>query len=144
MARIGCLDRFLHTVSRGRWKPNNTGKLLRESGYCMGYPRFGAILALFLARLCLGTPFCWRATEACNDRAWTERFPRPTVKDPGEFDRLPMWAHFLPTALAQFHTIFAMMVVMNGAVFLLGLCDPDEIAEPRGLIWWPVTNELCS
>ena len=32
LTRIGCLDRFLHCVSRGRWKPNNCSKLLRESG----------------------------------------------------------------------------------------------------------------
>ena len=32
LTRIGCLDRCLHCVSRGRWKPNNCSKLLRESG----------------------------------------------------------------------------------------------------------------
>ena len=32
LTRIGCLDFFLHLVSRGRWKPNNCSKLLRESG----------------------------------------------------------------------------------------------------------------
>lgn len=63
LTRIGCLDFFLHLVSRGRWKPNNCSKLLRESGFCMGYPRFGAMWALILARLCIGTPFSWDSPE---------------------------------------------------------------------------------
>lgn len=45
LTRIGCLDRFLHCISRGRWKPNNCSKLLRESGAalnsCPVLSRFG-------------------------------------------------------------------------------------------------------
>ena len=29
----------------------------------MGYPRFGAMWALILARLCIGTPFSWDSPE---------------------------------------------------------------------------------
>jgi len=32
-------------------------------GYCMGYPRFGAILALILVRLCIGRGYSWEAPE---------------------------------------------------------------------------------
>ena len=32
--RLGGLDRLLHIVTRGWRKPNNSSKLLRESGYC--------------------------------------------------------------------------------------------------------------
>ena len=30
------------------------------------------------------------------------------------FDPMPFWAHLLPTAMAQFHTIFAMVVFSGG------------------------------
>ena len=32
------------------------------------------------------------------------------------FDPMPLWAHLLPTAMAQFHTIFAMVVFSGGWV----------------------------
>ena len=32
----------------------NSNKFLRESGYCAGYFRFGAICSMLLARLCTG------------------------------------------------------------------------------------------
>ena len=41
--RVGCADRLLHTMTCGRWKTNNTTKLLRDAGYCMGYPRILAV-----------------------------------------------------------------------------------------------------
>lgn len=63
LTRIGCLDRCLHFISLHRWKPNNSSKLLRESGYCMGYPRFGSIWALILVRLCIGRGYSWEAPE---------------------------------------------------------------------------------
>lgn len=37
LMRIGCLDRLIHLLSQGRWRPNRECKLLRESGYCMGH-----------------------------------------------------------------------------------------------------------
>lgn len=55
LMRIGCMDRVMTVLSRGRLKPQNTSKLLRDAGYCMGYPRFGAVAALLLTRLSLGT-----------------------------------------------------------------------------------------
>lgn len=63
LVRMGCIDRFLHIISCKRWRPNNCSKLLRESGYCMGYPRFGAFAALFLVRLCIGTALSWSSPE---------------------------------------------------------------------------------
>ena len=55
LMRIGCMDRVMTLVSQGRLKPQNTSKLLRDASYCMGYPRFGAVAALLLTRLSLGT-----------------------------------------------------------------------------------------
>lgn len=215
LMRIGCLDCFLHFISRQRWKPNNSGKLLRESGYCMGYPRFGAILALVLVRLCIGRAYSWDATELqvlclvflaemvedlCSYILWrldidvspgkqfatdqevevkaqrrisrrlsqgsllavspqvvsqkssgvdgdVERWKVRVAHDfkfgPKEFGRLPFWAHFMPTVLAQFHTIFSMIVVSNGLVFLLGLCDFKETGQEVGLVWWPISDDPC-
>ena len=54
LMRIGFMDRSLHLLSCGRWKPKNSSKFLRQAGYCMGYPRFGAVAALCLARRCSG------------------------------------------------------------------------------------------
>jgi len=54
LMRIGFMDRSLHLLSCGRWKPKNSSKFLRQAGYCMGYPRFGAVAALCLARTCSG------------------------------------------------------------------------------------------
>lgn len=56
LMRIGFMDRSLHLLSCGRWKPKTSSKFLRQAGYCMGYPRFGAILALLSARACIGIP----------------------------------------------------------------------------------------
>lgn len=75
--RLGGLDRFLHVISCGWRKPSNGAparhrrsfdvlsgaKLLREAGYFMGYPRFGAVVALLLARLCMGTPLPFDGPE---------------------------------------------------------------------------------
>ena len=55
LVRIGCMDRLMTLISRDRLKPQNTSKLLRDAGYCMGYPRFGAVAAVLSTRLCLGT-----------------------------------------------------------------------------------------
>ena len=32
LMRIGCMDRLLHVISCKYWRPNNSSKLLRESG----------------------------------------------------------------------------------------------------------------
>lgn len=215
LTRIGCLDRWLHFISRHRWKPNNSGKLLRESGYCMGYPRFGAILALILVRLCIGRGYSWDAPEVrvlclvflaemvedlCSYILWrldidvspgkqfatdqevevkaqrrisrrlsqgsllavspqpesrsdrdvdgeVERWKVRVAPDfkfgPKDFGRLPFWAHLMPAALAQFHTIFSLIVVSNGLVFLLGLCDFKETGRVVGLLWWPIRDDPC-
>lgn len=213
LTRIGCLDRFLHCVSRGRWKPNNCSKLLRESGFCMGYPRFGAMWALILVRLCIGTPFSWDSPElllmvlvflsevvedliswvlwrlkinvtpamqwatdqevgvkvqrrlshrlsqgsllpvtpqvtpqvtsrTSDEDRWKVRVAHDFKFGPTDFGELPFWAHFMPAATAQFHTIFSMIVASNGLVFLLDLCDPRETGQ-IGLIWWPIGDDLC-
>ena len=37
LMRIGCMDRLLHVISCKYWRPNNSSKLLRESGRrCVG------------------------------------------------------------------------------------------------------------
>ena len=54
LMRIGFMDRSLHLLSCGWWKPKNSSKFLRQAGYCMGYPRFGAVAALQMARTCIG------------------------------------------------------------------------------------------
>eukprot|EP00435_Cladocopium_sp_Y103_P036369 s214_g9.t1 len=232
--RLGGLDRFLHVVTNGWRKPNNGSRLLRESGYCMGYPRFGAVAALLLARLCINTPMPLDGPEVrlfgivllaeicedlcsfvlryigvnmfprsklvtdtrreidqsnLSDPPWlqgkgskesagrgkgsqestaaaapvtsesrisivpTETGRRLSDKDRSDlshavsdralmkstcwsvrvaydfrfrieaFDPMPLWAHLLPTAMAQFHTIFAMVVFSGGLDFILGLCE---------------------
>ena len=57
--RIGFMDRCLHMLSCRRWKPNNSSKFLRESGYPMGYPRFGAIVAILLVKCCFRLQVTW-------------------------------------------------------------------------------------
>jgi len=59
LLRIGFMDRCLHMLSCRRWKTNNSSKFLRESGYPMGYPRFGAIIAILLVRCCFGLEVTW-------------------------------------------------------------------------------------
>jgi len=245
--RLGALDRFLHIITRGWRTPNNGSRLLRESAYCMGYPRFGAIFALFFARLCLGTPFSLHGPEiqvigivllaeitedvlsyllyniGCNI------FPRPrllteeavqelagqrikrnskrkgskesvggtskenvaVVPSPSKnskdskhskdskgkdelsttsdrtllkstcwklrvaydfrfridaFEEMPFWAHLLPTAMAQFHTILAMVAFSGGLDFILGFCQKvDFFSYSSAVLWWPVVafDQLC-
>ena len=36
------------------------------------------------------------------------------------FEKMPFWGHLLPTAMAQFHTIFAMIVFSGGLDFHFG------------------------
>lgn len=223
LLRIGFMDRFLHLVSCKRWKPNNCSKLLRESGYCMGYPRFGAVGALLLARLCIGTAIpldstqmllllgvllaevvedllscaLWRlnvnlspsssslsASEVeqisrgrlarrlasvlpstdmsvsvspaspptnpvCSSEflptiQWKVRVVDDFIYGPEDFGRLPFWAHLLPCALAQFHTILAMIIFSNGPLYILGLCnDLPGSSHEFGVLWWPVAGSRC-
>eukprot|EP00434_Breviolum_minutum_P042528 symbB.v1.2.037857.t1/scaffold5711.1/size24326/2 len=196
----------------------------------MGYPRFGAIFALFFARLCLGTPFSLHGPEmqcfgivllaeitedvlsyllyhiGCNI------FPRPrllteeavqelagqriqrnsrrkgskesvggtskenvaVVPSPSKnskdtknskdskgkdelsttsdrtllkstcwklrvaydfrfridaFEEMPFWAHLLPTAMAQFHTILAMVAFSGGIDFIFGHEDAVTMVQ---------------
>ena len=53
---------------------------------------------------------------------------------PEAFGRLPFWAHLLPCALAQFHTIVAMIVFLEGLQETLGLCHGS--ASQFELLWW--------
>lgn len=67
--RIGCLDHFLHFISCSRWKPNNSTKFLRESGYCMGYARGSVSMTLLcwtvkLNRVAL---FWWRHLQTLKN-----------------------------------------------------------------------------
>eukprot|EP00435_Cladocopium_sp_Y103_P015408 s1896_g3.t1 len=216
--RIGCLDRFLHFISCGRWKPNNSTKFLRESSYCMGYARFGAFTAVMLTRLCLGQlgqlrllrfwevpesrPLLlafgaevtedviayslWRAKvdlypesrfatdqevekvsqrlarrsstvvpavpatksqdlKSLHSLRWKIRAAHDFKYGPSSFRQLPLWAHFMPVALAQFHTILAMTIVSNGLVYMLTLCE-NPSGSSHGVFWWPMpdaTSGLC-
>lgn len=255
MVRLGGLDRFLHVVTNGWRKPNNGSRLLRESGYCMGYPRFGAVGALLLARLCISTPMPLEGpelrlfgivllAEICEDLCsfvlryvGVNMFPRSKLvteqevqemaqvrlnkrkgsKEPAggrtdfqksaaasspvtsesrisivpsdagrridsnkdrsdmshavsdralmkstcwsvrvaydfrfrieAFDPMPLWAHLLPTAMAQFHTIFAMVVFSGGLDFILGLCERmDFLGYSSAVLWWPLldSDKLCT
>ena len=63
---------------------------------------------------------------------------------PEDFGKLPFWAHLLPTALAQFHTILAMIVFSNGPLHILGLCnDLNGSGNEFGVLWWPVAGSRC-
>ncbi|CAK9037882.1 Uncharacterized protein SCF082_LOCUS22361 [Durusdinium trenchii] len=248
LARFGTLDRVLHIITCGWRKPNNGSKLLRESGYCMGYLRFGAMGALFLVRLCIGAPWAWDgpevtlmagmllaeiledlmsyamwragldispapylvteqevqdiATIVLNKRKAskeksrtlsTEQADVQSTKDrpvpgapsagstedpetagaagavPSErklmkstcwrlrvaydfrfrieaFDQMPFWGHLLPAAMAQFHTIFAMLIFSNGLDYILGVCkEVDFTGYESAVLWWPIVAEdrLC-
>eukprot|EP00438_Fugacium_kawagutii_P012660 Skav215615 [mRNA] locus=scaffold666:598931:609326:- [translate_table: standard] len=76
---------------------------------------------------------------------WKARAAHDFKYGPHEFGALPWWAHFVPVALAQFLTIFAMTVTSKGLVFLLGFCEP-QLGNEIGLVWWPVipVDDLCS
>ncbi|CAE7880556.1 hypothetical protein AK812_SmicGene21948 [Symbiodinium microadriaticum] len=50
--RAGYLDRFAALVTCGWRTPTNSSLLLQKVKYCMGYPRFFAVAAIALARLC--------------------------------------------------------------------------------------------
>ncbi|CAE7351850.1 unnamed protein product [Symbiodinium sp. CCMP2592] len=50
--RAGYLDRFAAFATCGWRTPTNASLLLQEVKYCMGYPRFFAVAAIALARLC--------------------------------------------------------------------------------------------
>lgn len=63
------------------------------------------------------------------------------------FDPMPLWAHLLPTAMAQFHTIFAMVVFSGGLDFILGLCERmDFLGYSSAVLWWPLldSDKLCT
>ena len=227
LTRLGCMDRFVSAVTGGRIKPQNGTKLLRDAGYCMGYPRFGAAAALLFARSCLGNLmvfsevegwlwFCmlgaqvaedvlgyllWRAgvdfspvkrfateeevqqmsdrtvakrlsslerlpakcsvvpsasrksSDTCGSGAavaglaqesvkWEVRMAHDFKYAPASFGVLPFWAHLLPAALAQFHTIVAMIVLSNGMMYTLGFCRQDE--SENSMLSWPLRDERCS
>ena len=243
--RLGGLDRFLYVITSGWRKPNNSSRLLRESGYCMGYPRFGAIGALLLARLCIGTPLSldgpeirllmivllaevsedllsyalWQVgvnifptlnlvteqevqemaeahlsskrkgskectpggrtgskesvsvvpsapsksdekDEKCQSEASKMASERTLMKSTcwrvrvaydfrfriEAFEKMPFWGHLLPTAMAQFHTIFAMIIFSGGLDFILGICERvDFFSYSSAVLWWPVLDpdEIC-
>ena len=66
------------------------------------------------------------------------------LRGPEDFGKLPFWAHLLPTALAQFHTILAMIVFSNGPLYILGLCnDLTGGSHEFGVLWWPVAASRC-
>ena len=241
--RLGCVDRIITTVTRGWFKPHNASKLLRDAGYCMGYPRMGAIAALLLARLSLGSPMIltdmegflwafiigaelvedllsyalWRAgvdfspvkmfatdeeVEQMSEKRIVRRLsklsqqgssdalavvPQPSRKStcsapsaasaaqevevqrlatvesvkwevrerhdfkygPVDFGCLPFWAHLLPAALSQFHTVLAVTVFSGGLVYALGLCPHNphtEMSPEGGVLWWPIPDgsEICT
>ena len=74
---------------------------------------------------------------------WKVRVAHDFKFGPKDFGRLPFWAHLMPATLAQFHTIFSLIVVSNGLVFLLGLCDFKETGRVVGLLWWPIRDDPC-
>ena len=74
---------------------------------------------------------------------WKVRVAPDFKFGPKDFGRLPFWAHLMPAALAQFHTIFSLIVMSNGLVFLLGLCDFKETGRVVGLLWWPIRDDPC-
>ena len=226
LVRLGCMDRFVSIVSRGRIKPQNATKLLKDAGYCMGYPRFGAVAALLIARRCLGNSvvlsemegwlwICllggevledllgyslWRAgvdfspikrfatdeevqvlskktlahrhsrsiksanatsprehavipkfsrncsgdseaaeavgrLDSVESVKWEVRVAHDFKYGPAEFGLLPFWAHFLPVAFSQFHTILAVIVLSKSIVYILGFCEQDESSN---ILWWPI------
>ena len=219
LTRLGCMDRFVSIITAGQIKAQNGTKLLRDAGYCMGYPRFGTAAALLLARTCLGNLlvfnevegwlwFCMLGAEVLEDvlgyllwragvdfspvkrfateeevqqmsertvarRSSCERHstqlsvvpsasrkssdsagagPQESIKwevrmaydfkyAPASFGVLPFWAHLLPAAFAQFHTIVAMIVLSNGMTYILGFCRQDT---ENSMLWWPLRDERCS
>lgn len=229
LVRLGCMDRFVSIVSRSRIKPQNATKLLRDAGYCMGYPRFGAVAALLIARRCLQNSavlsemegrlwMCllggevledllgyslWRAgvdfspikrfatdeevqvmsektlarlqfssgaasprehavvpafsrkssagsepgeavkrLDSVESVKWEVRVAHDFKYGPAEFGLLPFWAHFLPVAFSQFHTILAVMVLSKSIVYILGFC---EQAESSSILWWTIPGvEGCA
>jgi len=83
-------------------------------------------------------------------RAFT---PLPTVRwkvkeaydfqyGPEEFGRLPLWAHLMPTFLAQLHTILAMAIFSNGLIYILGLCGETILLDRGevGVFFWPLLD----
>lgn len=265
MARLGGLDRLLHIITRGWRRPNNSSKLLRESGYCVGYLRFGAVGAMLLARLCNGVPVplngpemiivlsvllaeavedllsyaLWyigvdfsppsllvteqeveamattRLSKRKGSKEPTRRssskessssvvptLPTPTptpaslphsargrtapLPDPHggppprplspsspkspkpdrtlmkstcwstrvaydfrfrieEFEKMPFWGHLLPAAMAQFHTIFAMIIFSQGLDHMLGFCTEADsgFTYDSAIFWWPIQYPKC-
>ena len=71
---------------------------------------------------------------------WKVRVAHDFKFGPKEFGRLPLWAHFMPAATAQFLTILSLIVVSGGVAFLLGMCDGTG-QTGVGVLWW--NNDLC-
>eukprot|EP00438_Fugacium_kawagutii_P017745 Skav203038 [mRNA] locus=scaffold583:609270:612481:+ [translate_table: standard] len=55
---------------------------------------------------------------------------------PQEFGSLPFWAHLVPAALAQFHTILTLSMFSGGFVHVVALCPPH--GHDHGVVWWPM------
>lgn len=74
-------------------------------------------------------------TQVGSQDHWEVREANDFRYGPQEFGSLPFWAHFVPAALAQFHTILTLNMFSQGFVFMLGLCRPD--GHDHGVVWWP-------
>lgn len=62
------------------------------------------------------------------------------------FEEMPFWAHLLPTAMAQFHTILAMVAFSGGIDFIFGFCQKvDFFSYSSAVLWWPIVayDQLC-
>ncbi len=62
------------------------------------------------------------------------------------FEEMPFWAHLLPTAMAQFHTILAMVAFSGGIDFIFGFCQGvDFFSYSSAVLWWPIVtfDQLC-
>lgn len=73
---------------------------------------------------------------------WKIRAAHDFKYGPSSFSRLPLWAHFMPVAMAQFHTILAMTIVSNGVVYMLKICE-NHGQGSHGVFWWPMPNGTC-
>ena len=79
------------------------------------------------------------SNEISQTERWKVRVEHDFKFGPKEFGRLPLWAHFMPAAAAQFLTILSLIVVSGGVAFFLGMCDGRT--GQTGILWW--NDELC-
>ena len=75
-----------------------------------------------------------RPSETEEMERWKVRVAHDFKFGPKDFGRLPLWAQFMPAAMAQFLTILSMIVVSGGVGILLGMCDAS--IGQTGVIWW--------